>query len=327
MIKPLKYLLYLAAPVILAGVACSCRSEEDNSDRATLSGQVSVLAEKMQGMEDTLSSSIEKLEKKAAECNSLQGPPANPKSEDAQDTVMRKLSHIETSVADLSSHLCAAEISTVKTVEVQNPNAFPLENIIKDDPSYHTIKLSAKDGKDERSVEISVPTTEYLKLLKMGHRTKKDSSEYVGFVTYNVSLIRTLAEGLTIGSKSQEETAERILQAVQTLKYDNTKESRGFDYIKFPLQTLIEGNGDCEDLAILAAALMKSLGLDVALIKIDSEKEDIHHISLGVVGNFDGSYYEFKGKKYFSAEARPNWKIGQIPDEHKKIDAYVYIVD
>lgn len=91
---------------------------------------------------------------------------------------------------------------------------------------------------------------------------------------------------------TKEEKAQTILSFVNTLVYDNTIES-AFDYIKYPLQTLIEDNGDCEDIAILAASLMKTVSLDVLLIDIPPRNCRSSHLALGVNGLFFGKLVKY----------------------------------
>jgi hypothetical protein len=50
------------------------------------------------------------------------------------------------------------------------------------------------------------------------------------------------------------------------------------EYPKYPLETLVEKKGDCEDQSILAAALLAAMGYEVALLILPI------HVALGVAG-------------------------------------------
>jgi len=83
------------------------------------------------------------------------------------------------------------------------------------------------------------------------------------------------------------------------------------DYPLYPLETLFQRGGDCEDTTILAAALLDSMGYDVALLYLGVA----NHIALGVyLPGYHGSYYEHECKKYYYQETTgEGWEVGQIP--------------
>lgn len=86
------------------------------------------------------------------------------------------------------------------------------------------------------------------------------------------------------------------------------------EYPKYPLETLAEDSGDCEDFSILGAAILKVMGYDVALLFLPG------HAALGVAGatGIPGAYAESEGKRYYYVEmTSTGWKIGEIPSEYK----------
>ena len=114
-----------------------------------------------------------------------------------------------------------------------------------------------------------------------------------------------------------------IMNFVQSLPYTLDGETTPYDeYPRYPLETLFDRGGDCEDTSILAAALLDKLGYDVALLVF----EDAQHVTVGVwIPGVYGSYYEYDGKKYFYLEtAGEGWQIGQIPPGITATRAVVY---
>lgn len=90
------------------------------------------------------------------------------------------------------------------------------------------------------------------------------------------------------------------------------------DYANFPIETLWEEKGDCEDHGILAAAVLRELGHDVALFYI--ELEDCGHIALAYCTEFaEGPYSVMhNGKKYAYVETVPTRlenRIGNISEQ------------
>ena len=73
------------------------------------------------------------------------------------------------------------------------------------------------------------------------------------------------------------------------------------DYWKYPVETLAEGNGDCIDDAILAAALLKEMNYDVAIVILPQVSgTSAGHAVVGIAcENCNGYYYPVDGKKYY----------------------------
>ncbi|MFH1451285.1 MAG: hypothetical protein ABIF89_01595 [bacterium] len=90
------------------------------------------------------------------------------------------------------------------------------------------------------------------------------------------------------------------------------------DYPKYPIETLVEKNGDCEDTSYLAAAVIKAMGEDVVLVEFSD------HMAIAVSGNLDwtGKYYELNGKHYFYQETTgADWQIGEISTAYENAPA------
>ncbi len=111
---------------------------------------------------------------------------------------------------------------------------------------------------------------------------------------------------------SELEKVNFVIAFVQSLPYtaDNVT-TRWNEYPRYPIETLFDQGGDCEDTSILTAALLSRLGYDVALLLLPYEK----HAAVGIsIAKASGSYYEHGGKKYYYLETTgEGWKIGQMP--------------
>lgn len=83
------------------------------------------------------------------------------------------------------------------------------------------------------------------------------------------------------------------------------------EWPSYPIETLMEEVGDCEDDVILTAAVLKRLGFDVALLYYPG------HCALGVVGarGLPGTYVVHEGKEYFYGETTAEgWLLGEVPE-------------
>jgi predicted transglutaminase-like cysteine proteinase len=118
------------------------------------------------------------------------------------------------------------------------------------------------------------------------------------------------------------ETVHFIATFVQQLEYTADVDSTGFDdYGRYPVETLVEDGGDCEDTAILLGKLMDALGYDVVLVRLPE------HMALGVreQNKFVGTYYEYEGAKYFYLETTGlAGRIGIVPEDYQGQAAYIY---
>lgn len=76
---------------------------------------------------------------------------------------------------------------------------------------------------------------------------------------------------------------------------------------KYPIETFGDGYGDCDDKALLAAALLSRDGYDVAILMFEREK----HVALGV--RAPGLDYEGTGYAYVEV-TRPSL-VGVVPEE------------
>ncbi|MGI0015264.1 MAG: transglutaminase domain-containing protein, partial [Nitrososphaera sp.] len=88
---------------------------------------------------------------------------------------------------------------------------------------------------------------------------------------------------------------------------------------KYPVETFVEGSGDCDTLAVFAAALMKAGGLDTVVISgyAKGSPEDelgIGHAMVGVALSEQpddhyrefSSYVDYDGERYYLGEATWN---------------------
>ena len=143
-------------------------------------------------------------------------------------------------------------------------------------------------------------------------RSQGSNSHDLTFVTYNdpyiTNLIGQILDQCT--GKTDEYKANVILAFTQYIEYQYDSDSMGQDeYWKYPLETLFDQNGDCEDTSILFCALAKAGGYDCALILFSG------HMAAGIsLDSASGSYYQYNGVKYYYCETTATgWYVGSTP--------------
>lgn len=142
---------------------------------------------------------------------------------------------------------------------------------------------------------------------------------YENWAEYTVdATVTSLANGLEKVAEEEGfddyETVSFILAFVQSLPYTEDDVTTGFDdYPRYPIETLVDGGGDCEDTSFLFAGILKELNYGVCLINPPN------HVAVGVLGSetLTGTYYELDGKRYYYCETTGSgWEIGDCPDEY-----------
>jgi hypothetical protein len=120
-----------------------------------------------------------------------------------------------------------------------------------------------------------------------------------------VSKLEMMAGGLDVWQR-----LNLLVTLVQSIPYA----SESCEYPRYPLEMLIDGQGDCEDAAILTAALVQYMGFDVVLLAFLLE----HHMAVGIrvlpPRHQTRESYAWNKALYFYVEpTSPGWEIGERP--------------
>jgi hypothetical protein len=158
------------------------------------------------------------------------------------------------------------------------------------------------------------PLHEYAKMAK-----DKDDRPYIRSIVQSINEL-ALKEGFT-----EKQKVEFVIAFVQSLPYMADISSAGLgEYPRYPIETLFERMGDCEDTSILAAALLWEMGYDVALIALPMPHPIHMAVGVALTGDY-GSYFEEEGKKYFYVETTAAaFGIGKMPERFENVQACLY---
>ncbi len=148
------------------------------------------------------------------------------------------------------------------------------------------------------------------------YKNKKRESHGAGYVTYDDFYIKQIATMLE--KKSNEEgysKSEFAVAFIQSLGYVKDSVIGYDDYPKYPIETLAEQNGDCEDTSYLVSAIVMAMGIDNVLVELPNHMA----IAIAFSGSPEGYYYKLSnGWDYYYIETTAEgWKVGAIPDEYK----------
>lgn len=139
------------------------------------------------------------------------------------------------------------------------------------------------------------------------------------YINQLISKLRSTARDAKF---NEYQTVEFAAAFIQSLPYTSDSVTTGYDeYPRYPIETLVDNGGDCEDTSILLASILKGMGYDAVLI------EPPKHMAVGVASmdSVFGTYWNYNGRKYYYVETTgKNWKIGELPDEYKNESAHIY---
>jgi len=170
------------------------------------------------------------------------------------------------------------------------------------------------------TITINIPGQEYYE-----YSLRERTPSYASYVKSDDSSIKDLAYKLNeIAEKrkfTQYQKAEFVLSFVQNLEYLSDQKTKGMtEYPRYPVETLVDGGGDCEDTAILFVSLIQTsiLNFDGVLLLF---KGNPSHMAAGIWGDsLTGTSYFFNGKYYYYCETTsPGWRIGEVPEEMQDI--------
>jgi hypothetical protein len=148
-------------------------------------------------------------------------------------------------------------------------------------------------------------------------KTRYVTSDYRGYIlhpyddAYISVLVREFDKIAALNNLTFIEEVEIVISFVQNLHY-LTDDNTGFDeYPKFPVESLVDMGGDCEDTSILMAHLLEAMNIDTALLTLPG------HMAIGVELNGSGVHWDIDNHTFYYLETTvAGWELGSIPDEH-----------
>lgn len=175
-------------------------------------------------------------------------------------------------------------------------------------PKTITIEHQWTFIEEEWSMNITISIEDYAEA--MGYtRSLFSPSSYGVFVTPDQQAVVQIANYLMNESDSMNLIPTmRVWLAmtfVQSYSFADDDDTHGVaNYANFPVETLVEGRGDCEDHAALFVSIVRAMGFDA--IQIYMTDGAVGHMSAGVVG-IDvlpsiSSYISYQGKQYWFCE-------------------------
>lgn len=186
--------------------------------------------------------------------------------------------------------------------------------------------LNHPDGNTTYELNVAIPETLQQYYTDKNHRSAT-SNDFAKFVTPYA--LQPIADRLWDIYDNPEDFANGALMIVHQINYVETLPA------KYPVETMIDGQGDCDLFSYIAASIMKAGGLDVVLLYYEAQT----HMNIGVhLSNppqdaRDSVYYVTHDSiKYYVAEStggnwKNGWRVGECPAELKQVSAEVITLE
>lgn len=181
-----------------------------------------------------------------------------------------------------------------------------------DNYDYTYELLDHPDGSTNYRLTVSVTSSLYEYYRGKDHNLY--SYDFAKFVT--PSPLKPIADDLWMIYGDDEDFANGVLMFVHQIPYKESGPQ------KYPVETIVENEGDCDLFSFIAASVMKAGGLDVVLLLYETQS----HMNVGVHLSEEPEdarsavhYYSYEGKRYYVAECtgddwRNGWRVGERPD-------------
>ena len=162
------------------------------------------------------------------------------------------------------------------------------------------------------------------------HYKIEDAETPVNFYSFMLSdydrpFFRELADLFSERAFTDFDKVNLAMTFVQSFPYAYDDDSKGEDeYVRYPVETLVDGCGDCEDKVALLAAILYEMDIDFILLSLPE------HLALAVhCDSVEAErYILFRDKKYYYVETTmEGWQIGQVPPDYAFAEVEVYPCD
>lgn len=182
----------------------------------------------------------------------------------------------------------------------------------------YPVTMDWKGYSEEWSYTIEWELSSYFGSLKRDHSINWSDSKSVLKFADCWEMSSFYDQNLQDSFSNDADLANAILDIVHAVEYKYDPE--GIEDVRYPDETLIEGCGDCEDVAILYSAMLEGNGLDAVLILYDDHLQAGVYLEEPPDTYSDTAWYvTYNSKKYYISECTGDYNldVGDMPEEYK----------
>jgi hypothetical protein len=176
--------------------------------------------------------------------------------------------------------------------------------------------LDHPDGSTRYRLTVSATSSLYEYYSSQSHSLRL--FEFAKFVTPNA--VEPIADSLWSIYDDEEDFANGALMILHQIPYVESDP-------QYPVETIVQNQGDCDTFSYVAASILIAGGLDVVLLYYES----MSHMNVGVHlaqppqdARSSVYYYSVNGRRYYVAECTGNnwqegWRVGESPEEFEGV--------
>ena len=182
--------------------------------------------------------------------------------------------------------------------------------------------LNRPDGDKTYELNITIPQTLY-QYYSMQSHALYSNYDFQKFVTPYT--LKPIADRLWQIYSNTEDFTNGVLELVHQITYQQIVPG------KYPVETLVAGNGDCDLFATIAASVLEAGGIPTLLLYFRQKEHMEIGVDLGSVpteARVDTFNVKVENVSYYIGECtggkwREGWRIGETPIEYQNVTAEV----
>jgi hypothetical protein len=186
--------------------------------------------------------------------------------------------------------------------------------------------LDKPNGSTCYRLNVTVQQSLYDYYAEKSHKLNSNK-DFAKFVTPYA--LKPIAESLWEIYTDDEDFANGVLMIMHQIPYEVTLQA------KYPVEAIVENEGDCDIFSLVAASILKAGKLNVVLLYY----EDKAHMNIGVSlshapynARSNVHYITYNDIKYYVAECtgenwKDGWRVGECPDDLKRTSVEVITLE
>jgi len=202
-------------------------------------------------------------------------------------------------------------------------------------------KMLGDNHGQEVNFTIEIPKDLYLFYQNQNHTFSDSYQNITSFITEDDIVIKSIIDQVNTLYEEQGLNPIALMYQLsgEIIWTDDVFSIKGWDeYPKYPIETLVDGQGDCEDTVFLLAALFKAFGIEPVLVRfdnhlglatvVDQEILDLVIYKYGKDFMADANSQLTKAKLiYFETTDSTNWDFAFMPEELRNKSYAIHAID
>jgi hypothetical protein len=186
--------------------------------------------------------------------------------------------------------------------------------------------LNQPEGNITYELNVAIPDYLHEYYEEKSHRLTSSNGFSIFVTPY---ALQPLADRLWEIYHDEEDYANGVLMITHQITYVETTPA------KYPVETMVDAQGDCDLFSFIAASIMKAGGLDVVLLYYEEQ----NHMNIGVHLSSSPEdardsvyYFTQNSERYYVAECtggnwKAGWRVGECPTDLKQVSAEIVTLD